>query len=1631
MKNKHKFGLFCASVLLAIILPIISLCSIGIEKNVRSNLDIFSTANAVYVTGDFKNKVESVNDALNCVNETLKTFNLTNVKKQLSYKQTINLTYGKSYQFEQIHDGFYVYGKQLSVTVDNYGKVLAITGNVDGNIRLSINENLLEPKLSNELIDFEPYTISETKMVVYEKNNIYYFCYQLLLNTEQCAYYCFIDAYTGKLIDALPLGDNLSQLPTSGYSVYKESVAQKDAHNKDVTVVMEKYVASSGDDTFYLLADSSKNIYMADNKNKTTYSGYEYYASADGKIADSIAVTAYINLISSYDFYKDFLNVEGISDGDGGLVTLTALVHYGNSYHNAAYAYTSSSTSHYFIFGDGGEVYHTNTETGESEYQFTYKNFVYGLDVVGHEYTHAMTRSIVDFQYLNEAGALSEAYSDMFGAMIEANLYGYTFETSDFWALGEDLIVEDGLCVRNLKNPKIKHYTAKIADCTLAHDHDYAGCDRGGVHSNCQIFTYAIYKMYESGTFSDISTLANLLYSSLAYLTPTSTLADSRAALLTAASHLNLGDDVQDKIMQAFADVGIGKEMRSYSFYIDENKAGEPIVVNAEIGSQITIPECSFEIDGKYFWYWTSERGEILEVGESITMGSEDLSFYAVWSDNELSVLEGKGNSLSPYLIEDALDLKTVAYYVNNAAYDGIYNTARYKINSDIDLGGVLWMPIGTKENPFNGTFDGGKCKITNLNLCATNSDYNGLFGYVGNGAYIFDIITFSGTINTSAKYTGAIAGFSKGTIVTSVNHINIISDNVAGGIVGLAEANEGAILENCYNEASISAKVAGGLIGQAVSPLFQDDDRDLELYLSVYVVNCYNIGFVGGDVAGGICGKANGFYFVNCINNGQVQAASGIAGGIIGEIMLRDEVNAPLVLPTKTVYAGLFSCRSSGLISGEIVGALIGNANLVNASGKIYIEKNIVNENYLLIGNEELLDESMLGVFVFEENIKTTNNAYEGLFDYDNIDYFLNDTWTTINGFSPYDFVFTWMIVENAMPQFTDLEFWLNEGVDYITSLLWYESAFEGNGTAASPYEISTPQQLAALSVYVANGYSFAGAYFKQTKDIDLAGKVWVGIGMMYNAATDVNHPFSGNFDGNGYVIKNMQGTTLGSIVEDADYTSGYRTLIYFGSLFGMTAPYVQSVGYGSYVTYTPSIKNVMLQNSKVSGNYAGGVVGLAFSTINIENCYNINGIAASSNFAGGIVGYLGNNDVDLSYTNIQNKATNILNCYSSAVVSGSVAGGIIGYAENINNDLSLTVNIINCANEGVVLSAGMDAIIEGSYVAGSVGGIMGTTSASETNFINCLMFGLACGYNKECAVGGILGTIGMKEFGVTIPNISFMGCKVKGELKNKADNTSEKVAALIGSSSGKELSTVNITEISQTHYLSKYNAFGKNIKGELLTTNAYNGSNNSAYDVGNEDYFTSQLFVTDHTFDSDIINLMRSAETITVKFKVNGEIVKEIQIKAGCSVENFIPTKESTKYYEYKFIGWSEDINFVTADTTIVARFEQVARKYTVVYKDGDRVYTVVVYGAGETLSKTPISGKNPSKESDFFYDYTFDGWDCEGQVFDDLEVNAIYKKHMKIEGALLLLFIFIAIFAIPIFLVVRSHFKKKLYN
>ncbi|MCU1554795.1 MAG: peptidase [Arthrobacter sp.] len=183
---------------------------------------------------------------------------------------------------------------------------------------------------------------------------------------------------------------------------------------------------------------------------------------------DPAADEAYDGLGHTHRLYADAFGRNSI-DGQG--LPLVATVHFGRLYDNAFWDGTQ------MVFGDGdGQVF---------------DRFTKSLSVVGHELAHGVTQYSAGLVYRNQAGALNESLSDVFGALVEQYVRKQsTAEAS--WLIGEGLFTDQvqGKALRSMKAPGTAYDDDVLGKDPQPDSMDgyvRTSADNGGVHINSGI----------------------------------------------------------------------------------------------------------------------------------------------------------------------------------------------------------------------------------------------------------------------------------------------------------------------------------------------------------------------------------------------------------------------------------------------------------------------------------------------------------------------------------------------------------------------------------------------------------------------------------------------------------------------------------------------------------------------------------------------------------------------------------------------------------------------------------------------------------------------------------------------------------------------------------------------------------------------------------------------------------------------------------------------------------------------------------------------------------------------------------------------------------------------------------------
>jgi len=195
---------------------------------------------------------------------------------------------------------------------------------------------------------------------------------------------------------------------------------------------------------------------------------------------DNAVDAAHNYAIATYGYY---LNNHGRDSIDGTGLTMISRVHYSRNYNNAYWDGTQMT------YGDGDGV--------------TFDPLSQDADVVAHELTHGVTERTSGLIYQNESGALNEAWSDIFGAMVDRQ-EGAT--GADIWFIGEDIYTPgtDGDALRNMADP------AAFGDYDWWPTRYTGSSDNGGVHWNSGIANLAFKLLVTGGTHPRGKTSVNV-----------------------------------------------------------------------------------------------------------------------------------------------------------------------------------------------------------------------------------------------------------------------------------------------------------------------------------------------------------------------------------------------------------------------------------------------------------------------------------------------------------------------------------------------------------------------------------------------------------------------------------------------------------------------------------------------------------------------------------------------------------------------------------------------------------------------------------------------------------------------------------------------------------------------------------------------------------------------------------------------------------------------------------------------------------------------------------------------------------------------------------------------------------------
>ena len=562
-----------------------------------------------------------------------------------------------------------------------------------------------------------------------------------------------------------------------------------------------------------------------------------------------------------------------------------------------------------------------------------------------------------------------------------------------------------------------------------------------------------------------------------------------------------------------------------------------------------------------------------------------------------------------------------------------------------------------------------------------------------------------------NAKYNLGIAGGVAGTVMygtmmQSCNHGNVtISCTKYDAIAcGVADSTE-AVIVDCYNSGDIyiNSKAVNSYTYGKGAALFRDSDTTC--------INCYNVGSITAKYSPNEC---NGLYGLN----------GGTDRNTVMNCFTTASVNTPSSYvitdseaKTKKTFTD-YDFDKIWAIDPEInegypylrnipkegdSGWYVAKENVIHATGIEISEDNVTME----LGEIVKLTAAVLPENVTDKTVVWTKSVSssitinsEGL-----ITAVSPGTATVYATTADGNYTASCKItVPNKTPTFSG-----------------------GSGSSSAPYLIATPEDLANI-VYK------PASYYRQIANISMEGVDFIPIG-------NSKHPFSGNYDGYGFTIS------------DLDLSSDGNRM------------YLGMFGYVSGTVANVNLKNVTIDSFySYDSVYAGALA--AYNSGTIKNCHVIASVSATSEgeghnaYVGGLAGYSSTAIMDCSFSGTVSSSVSDMDC-------NSYSGGIAGYSAGADN----------CQNYGEICTV---ATYSSDAFAGGI-------------------FGYGCGIITECYNAGSISAENSRSSfagGITGHNTKAVtSCKNTGAIfaSTSFTDSNDSVHALAGGITGTNYSTVS----------------------------------------------------------------------------------------------------------------------------------------------------------------------------------------------------------------------------------------------
>jgi Zn-dependent metalloprotease len=348
------------------------------------------------------------------------------------YKQRVDtLKQNTVVRFQQTMNGIPIFGSSFVMHITKDNAVVFMSGRVTSTL-IDTAPTLSSDRatqIANQHLDQANEITQSPELIVYAYDESPQLTWHLILSTTKTigSWHYFIDAHSGNVV------------------AHYNAIPHATKHLKTYSAIID---AADPPDDFRLTLPGNLGIEEINGGPITT-------------TTNPRLTIPHQYVSQTYDYFLNHFGMNSYNNS-GATVITSIMINDTQNYFNARW------DGNQMFFGNGGPVDGHQEEAGPVGE---------ALDMVAHEYCHAITEHSAGLVYWKETGALNESISDVCGILLDPH----------DWKIGEDSL--DNPPARDMQNPKEAVWPQPDHMNDYVHTHS----DIGGVHTNSGIMNKAFY----------------------------------------------------------------------------------------------------------------------------------------------------------------------------------------------------------------------------------------------------------------------------------------------------------------------------------------------------------------------------------------------------------------------------------------------------------------------------------------------------------------------------------------------------------------------------------------------------------------------------------------------------------------------------------------------------------------------------------------------------------------------------------------------------------------------------------------------------------------------------------------------------------------------------------------------------------------------------------------------------------------------------------------------------------------------------------------------------------------------------------------------------------------------------------